>query len=72
MTGISVTIRQLSRFISTNTSSVSMKESNKSVNTVTRKALPSLILEGTKKKHMRVLFPPVQSVQYFQFEQFFF
>ena len=62
MTVISVTIRQLSKFIWFNTSSVSMKEPNKNVNSVTMKAIPSLILEGTKRKHMRVFDPLVQSV----------
>ena len=69
MTVISVTKWQLSRLIWFNTSSVSMKESNINVTSVTMTALPSLILEGAKSQNMRVLDPPVQSEQYVKFEQ---
>ena len=46
---------------------VSMKESNTIGTSVTLKALPSLILEGTKRQNMRLFDPPVQIVQYVQF-----
>ena len=36
---------------------------------VTVKALPSVILEGTQSKNTRVLDPPVQSEHYVKFEQ---
>ena len=36
---------------------------------VTVKALPSVISEGTQSRNMRVLDPPVQSEQYVKFEQ---
>ena len=35
----------------------------------TRKSLPSLILEDTKRHSMRVFYPSVQSVPSVQFEQ---
>ena len=69
MTVISVTTWQLSRFIWFNTCSVSIKESTTSVTSVTVKALPSVISEGTQGLNMRVLDPPVQSEQYVKFEQ---
>ena len=69
MTAISVTTWQLSRFIWFNTSSISIKESNSNVTSVTVKALPSVILEGTQRQNRRVLDPPVQSEQYVEFEQ---
>ena len=69
MTVINVTSRQLSRFIWFNTSSVNMKESNIIGTSKTRKSLPSLILEDTKRNSMRVFYPSVQSVQCVQFEQ---
>ena len=46
-----------------------MKESNRSLASVTMKALTRLILEGTKRQNMRVFNHPVQSVQYVKFEQ---
>ena len=69
MTVISVTTWQLSRSILFNTCSVSIKESNTNVTSVTMKAFPSLILEGAQSQNMRVLDPPVQSEQYVKVEQ---
>ena len=69
MTVISVTKWQLSRLIWFNTSSVSMKESNINVTSVTMTALSSIILEGAQSQNMRVLDPPVQSEQYVKVEQ---
>ena len=36
---------------------------------VTVKALPSVILEGTQSWNMRILDPPVQSEHYVKYEQ---
>ena len=69
MTVIIVTTWQLSRFIWFNTSTVSINESNTNVTSVTVKAVPSVILEGTQSQNMRVLDPPVQSEQYVKFEE---
>ena len=69
MTVISVTTWQLSRLIWFNTGSVSINESTTNVTSVTVKALPSVISEGTQGWNMRVLDPPVQSEQYVRFEQ---
>ena len=43
------------------TCSVSIKESNTNVTSVTIKAFPSLLLEGAQSQNMRVLDPPVKS-----------